>query len=191
MDLVMISIFQQQQTHPACWCRDGFWDWKITIWAPIMVLLMVFHHYAECLIDSRHNKVKKINWQVFDEFVAQYENLIGGHQSTTRSQARAWGGMLVIMNWVCWRAAPFLGTLVLTKTDEFSENFRRGGGGVISELKNFIAILFAFTKTDILGLSEQMEIWLPMVRCYTEFCQFQVDAQIIQCDDDVSLHWWW
>ena len=62
------------------------------------------------------------------------------------------------MNWVCWRAAPFLGTLVLTKTDEFSENFRRGGGGVISELKNFIAILFAFTKTDILGLSEQMEI---------------------------------
>ena len=91
----------------ARWLLLG-WNWKITICAPIMVLLMVFCHYAECLIDSRQNQGKKINWQVFGEFVAQYENLIGGHQSTTRSQARAEGGLLVIMNWVCWRAKPFL-----------------------------------------------------------------------------------
>ena len=107
----MIGIFQQHRTHPvllmARWLLLG-WNWKITICAPIMVLLMVFCHYAECLIDSRQNQEKKINWQVFGEFVAQYENLIGGHQSTTRSQARAEGGLLVIMNWVCWRAKPFL-----------------------------------------------------------------------------------
>ena len=43
------------------------WNWKITIRAPIMVLLMVFHHYAECLIDSGQNKVRKISWQVFKQ----------------------------------------------------------------------------------------------------------------------------
>ena len=32
-----------------------------------------------------------------------------------------------------------------TKTDEFPENFRKGGG-VISDLKNFIAIFFALGK---------------------------------------------
>ena len=35
-----------------------------------------------------------------------------------------------------------------TKTDEFPENFRKGGGGegVISDPKNFIAIFFALEK---------------------------------------------
>ena len=41
------------------------WNWKITIRAPIMVLLMVFHHYVECLIDSGQNKLKKENRQHF------------------------------------------------------------------------------------------------------------------------------
>ena len=62
-------MLQQQRTHPPWiliprWLLLG-WNWKITICAPIMVLLMIFPHYAECPIGSGQNKVKKINWQGF------------------------------------------------------------------------------------------------------------------------------
>ena len=41
----------------------------------------------------------------------------------------------------------YQGKPVYTKTDEFPENFRKGGeGGVISDPKNFIAIFFALEK---------------------------------------------
>ena len=35
---------------------------------------------------------------------SQYENLIAGHQNPTKSQARAWGGLPAIMNWIWWLA---------------------------------------------------------------------------------------
>ena len=34
----------------------------------------------------------------------------------------------------------WLGVSTCTKFDEFSENFRMGGGGVISDPKNFVAV---------------------------------------------------
>ena len=39
-----------------------------------------------------------------------------------------------------------LGKPVSPDSNEFPENFRKGGGGVISDPKNFIAIFFALEK---------------------------------------------
>ena len=38
-----------------------------------------------------------------------------------------------------WSGSLYLGTFTCTKFDGFSENFRSGGGGVISDPKNYVA----------------------------------------------------
>ena len=54
-------------------------DWKIGICAPIMVLLMVFHHYLECLIDWEQNRGTEVNWQVYANLLP---NIIVGNKKS-------------------------------------------------------------------------------------------------------------
>ena len=60
-----------------------------------------------------------------------------------------------------------LGKPVSTKTDEFPENFRKGGEGVISDPKNFIAIFFALEfanckfSAGATGLRKKSQYFFP------------------------------
>ena len=67
-----------------------------------------------------------------------------------------------------------------TKTDEFPENFRKGGG-VISDPKNFIAIFFALEKAIlVMNFRKKLRKGGGHIRSEKFHCKFSAGATCLR-----------